>query len=122
VGRFLRREKLKTVKKPEPPRDRIEAAFVVVEKGPRGERVFNNRPEPETMRLRMSRDEVTRVVPILVRRANGGEVTREYGYFDTPRAVWVAYRMSRQGGVVRYDIADLNTVTIETDKREIKTS
>lgn len=119
MSRFLRREKHLPARKNEPPRERVEAGFTQFETGPDGRQVFNNRPEPETMRLRMSRDEVSRVQPILVTHTGKAERTREYGFFDEERGVWVAYRMNRQGGVVRYDIADLSTVTVEQG-REIK--
>jgi hypothetical protein len=108
-------------KKHEPARERIEAGYTTLEKGPDGRDVYNNRPEPETMRLRMSRDEVTRVQPILVTHTGKLERTREYGFLDIERGVWVAYRMNRQGGVVRYDIADPKAVQVDTIGKEIKT-
>lgn len=116
MSRFLRREKISFPKKVEPPRERIEAGFTTVEKGPDGKDVFNNRPEPETMRLRMSRDEVGRVQPILVTHTGQTQRTREYGFFDAERGLWVCYRMNRQGGVVRYDVADLKMIETEPGK------
>lgn len=120
MSRFLRREKLVPVKKTEPARERIEAGFTSYETLPDGRVVFNNRPEPETMRLRMSRDEVNRVQPIIVSHTGKHERTREYGFLDVMRGVWVAYRMNRQGGVVRYDIANLESVEVEKQIKEIK--
>lgn len=112
--RLNKRQKAKP--EDQPPRERIESGFTALEKDKNGRPCFNNRPEPETMRLRMTRDEVTRVQPIIITHPGKTERTREYGFFDQARGLWVCYRMTRQGGVVRYDLTNLGNVEIEPGK------
>jgi hypothetical protein len=101
-------------------RERIESAYSVKDRLPSGRTCFNNRPEPETMRLRMTRDEVKLVRPIIVAHTGKSELTREYGFYDEKRKLWTCYRMTRQGGVVRYDNTDASTVTIEPGVKDIR--
>lgn len=102
------------------PRERVESAYSVADRLPSGRMCFNNRPEPETMRLRMTRDEVKLVRPIIVQHTGKNELTREYGFFDQKRGLWTCYRMTRQGGVVRYDNADADAITIEQGIKDIR--
>jgi hypothetical protein len=101
------------------PRERVESAYSVSDRV-NGRTCFNNRPEPETMRLRMSRDDVKLVKPIIVDHVGKSELTREYGFFDERRGLWTCYRMTRQGGVVRYDNADTNSVKVEQGAKDIR--
>lgn len=120
TSNYLRRPPRRTLNTTPAPRDRVEAAYSVTDRLPNGRLCFNNRPEPETMRLRMSRDEVTLVRPIIVEHTGKAELTREYGFFDTRRGLWTCYRMTRQGGVVRYDNADVKAITIELNAKDIR--